>query len=85
MYPTLQSAHHPPFFMPAGISPGAYHQTLPQTSFNTGLEQDPDGKTESTTAASATSGTHNHHQYSANVPSTKESARSSGKENVTSK
>jgi hypothetical protein len=86
MYPTLQSAHHPQFYMQAAISPGAYHHTLPQTSFNTSLERDPDVKTESTGTASTASRSHHHYQqHPPGVPSTKASAPSSGKENVTSK
>lgn len=85
MYPSLQSAHHQPFFMPATVSSGAYHHPLPQTGLNTSLERDLDGKTESAATATTTSRSHHHHQYGTGVPSAKESAPSSGKENVTSK
>jgi len=85
MYPILQSAHHPQFYMPAAISPRAYHHTLPQPIFNTSSERDPDGNIESAAITSATSRSHHHYQYSPDVPSAKESAPSSGKQNVTSK
>lgn len=85
MYPTLQSAHHPQFFVPPAISPGSYHQTFPQTSFNSSLERDPDGKPEPTATASASSRSHHHYQYPTTGSSAKEPGPSSGKENVTSK
>jgi hypothetical protein len=86
MYPTLQSAHHPQFYMQAAISPAVYLHTMPQGSFNTSLERDPDVKPESTATASTTSRSHHHYQqYPPNAPPTKASAPSTGKENVTSK
>jgi len=86
MYPTLQSAHHPQFYVQAAISSAAYHHTMPQGSFNTSLERDPDVKTESTATTSTTSRSYHHYQqYPPNAPPMKVSAPSAGKENVTSK
>jgi len=85
MYPTLQSAHHPPFYVQAALPPGSYHHTISRTGFNTSMERDLDGKNESTTTAASTNGSQHHYQYAPTAPGGKDSAPTTGKENVTSK
>mmetsp|Transcript_26708 Transcript_26708/g.57284 ORF Transcript_26708/g.57284 Transcript_26708/m.57284 type:complete len:146 (+) Transcript_26708:2-439(+) len=85
VYPPIQSGHHPSFYLPAAISPGVYHHSLPQPSFNPHLEQGHDANIGSTATANATSSARHQHQYPPATASTKETASTRGKENVTSK
>eukprot|EP00531_Pseudo-nitzschia_arenysensis_P014229 CAMPEP_0116140740 /NCGR_PEP_ID=MMETSP0329-20121206/14016_1 /TAXON_ID=697910 /ORGANISM="Pseudo-nitzschia arenysensis, Strain B593" /LENGTH=645 /DNA_ID=CAMNT_0003635889 /DNA_START=420 /DNA_END=2357 /DNA_ORIENTATION=- len=85
MYPTLQSAHHPPFYMQAALSPGAYHHTISRTGFNASIEQGLDGKSDSVATASSTSRNQHQYPYPSAIPTDKDSTSSSGKENITSK
>lgn len=80
IYPTIQSAHPSQLYMPATISPGAYHPTMSRAGYDASIERNPGAEPNSSSSQ------HQYYQYPPLPPSAKDTTPStSGKENVKSK